>query len=83
MAVQLPLHMGVWLVLITTIKNDVSCDQSQIYSSTDGQSVSQYVFVSSPLWDLRPDITSCLKVAVLSLWGALSDETTGPQFTVH
>jgi hypothetical protein len=35
-----------------------------------------------PLWDLRPDITSCLKVAVLFLWGALSDERTGLQFAV-
>jgi hypothetical protein len=25
---------------------------------TVGQSVSQYVLVSSPLWDLRPDINS-------------------------
>jgi hypothetical protein len=42
---------------------------------TVSQSVSQYVKVSSPLWDLWPDITRCcLKVAVLSLWGALSDE---------
>jgi hypothetical protein len=30
----------------------------------------------APLWDLRPDITSCLKFAVLFLSGALSDERT-------
>jgi hypothetical protein len=35
------------------------------------QSVSQYVLVSR---NLCPDIILCLKVAVLSLWGALSDE---------
>jgi hypothetical protein len=53
--------------------------QSQNYCTTDGRSVSQYVVVLSPLWDLLPDITSCLKVAVLSLalWGTLSDERTG------
>jgi hypothetical protein len=48
---------------------------------TDGrsvsQSVSQYVLVSSPLWNLRLDIIFCLKVAVLSPWGALSDERSG------
>jgi hypothetical protein len=38
--------------------------------------VSQYVLVSSPLWNLWPDIIFCLKVAVLSLWGALSDKTS-------
>jgi hypothetical protein len=38
--------------------------------------VSQYVLVSGPLWHLWPDITFCLK-AVLSLWGALSDERSG------
>jgi hypothetical protein len=36
--------------------------------------VSQYVLVSSPLWNLWPDIIFCLKVAVLSLWGTLSDK---------
>jgi hypothetical protein len=29
--------------------------------------VGRYVFVSSPLWDLRPDITSCRNVAVWKL----------------
>jgi hypothetical protein len=32
------------------------------------QSVSQYVKVSSPLWDLWPDITFCPKVWVGSTW---------------
>jgi hypothetical protein len=45
--------------------------------------VSQYVLVSSPLWDLRPDLTSCRKVAVLFLWGAQSDERTRLQFVVQ
>jgi hypothetical protein len=51
----------------------------------DRRSVSQYVLVSSPLGDLRPTILSecCLKVAVLFLWGPLSDERTGLQFAVQ
>jgi hypothetical protein len=35
------------------------------------------VLVSSSLWSLWPDIIFWLKVAVLSLWGALSDERSG------
>jgi hypothetical protein len=64
--------------------------QSQSHVTTDGQSVSQYILVWSPLWNLWPDITFCLKVAVLSLWGALSDERSGlslasycQQYLVH
>jgi hypothetical protein len=59
-------------------------------SCYDWRSVSQYVLVSSPLWNLRPDIIFCLKVAVLSLWGALSDERSSlspvshcQQYLVH
>jgi hypothetical protein len=41
----------------------------------------------APLWDLRPDYFlsegCCLKVAVLFLWGALSDERTTLQFAVQ
>jgi hypothetical protein len=46
------------------------------YFTTDGQSVSMSWYLA-PLWDLLPDITSCLKFAVLILWGALSDERAG------
>jgi hypothetical protein len=44
-----------------------------------GPTVSQSVClgVESTLEFLRPDIILCLKVAVLSLWGALSDERSG------
>jgi hypothetical protein len=42
--------------------------------------VSHYVKVSSPLWDMWPDITFYPKVAVLSLWGALSDKRSGLLF---
>jgi hypothetical protein len=44
-----------------------TCSRSRSYFTTDDQSVSQYVFVSSPLWDLWPDISSCRKVAVWKL----------------
>jgi hypothetical protein len=44
---------------------------------TIGQSVSQYVLVSSSLWNLWPDIIFGLKVAVMSLWGTLCDERSG------
>jgi hypothetical protein len=44
--------------------------------------VSQYVEVSSPLWDLWPKITFCLKVAVLSPWDGLSDERSGLLFVI-
>jgi hypothetical protein len=43
---------------------------------TVGQSVSQSVLVSSPIWGSWPDIYYCLTVTVLSLWGTLSDERT-------
>jgi hypothetical protein len=46
----------------------------QSHVTTDGQSVSQYVVVSSSHSNLWTDIIFCLKVAVLSLWGTLSDE---------
>jgi hypothetical protein len=39
--------------------------------------VSQYVLVSSALWNLWPDNIFCRKVSVLSLWGALSGEKSG------
>jgi hypothetical protein len=46
--------------------------------------------MSSSLWNLRPDIIFCLKVAVLSLWGTLSDDRLGlspvshcQQYLVH
>jgi hypothetical protein len=41
-----------------------SRSRSRSCFTTDGQSVSM-PWYRAPLWDLRPDITSCLKVAVL------------------
>jgi hypothetical protein len=56
---------------------------SKSKSCYDRRSVSQYVVVSSSLWNLWPDIIFCLKVAVLSLWGALSDERSGLSSVSH
>jgi hypothetical protein len=52
---------------------------SRSYFTTDSQSVSQYVFVSSTLVGLATRYyflseCCCLKFAVLFQWGALSDE---------
>jgi hypothetical protein len=47
---------------------------------TASQSVSQSVMVWSHIWGSWPGISYCLTVTVLSLWGALSDERTGPSF---
>jgi hypothetical protein len=43
----------------------------------DQRSVSQSVLVSSPIWYPRPDFCFCQTVAVLSMWGTLSDERMG------
>jgi D-serine deaminase-like pyridoxal phosphate-dependent protein len=63
-----------------------TCDQillvqGRSYFTTDSQSVSMSWY-RAPLCDLRKDITFCRKVAVLFLWGALSDERTLLQFAV-
>jgi hypothetical protein len=60
----------------------LSQSQSQSYFATDSQSVSQYVLVSSPIWDFWPEIISFsfLKITVLSFGGALSDERSGLSF---
>jgi hypothetical protein len=50
---------------------------------TVGRSVSQYVVVSSPLWNPWPGIIFFLKVAVLSLLGALSDKRSGLSSVSH
>jgi hypothetical protein len=59
-----------------------SC-QSQSHIATEGQSVCLSVLVSSPGWGSWPDVFSCLKVTVLSMWGALSDERSGLSFVSH
>jgi hypothetical protein len=63
--------------ILTKLRTCVPHRLPQGKFTTDGHSVSMSWY-RAPLWDLRPDITSCcLKFAVLSLWGALSDERTG------
>jgi hypothetical protein len=52
--------------------------RSRRHVTTDGRSVSQYVEVSSPLWDLRPDITFCPKVV---FWKVLSCLCAAPSLT--
>jgi hypothetical protein len=47
----------------------VPMDSSRSHVTTDAQSVSQYVKVSSPISDLRPDVTFCPKVV---FWKLLS-----------
>jgi hypothetical protein len=54
---------------------------SRSYFTTDSQSVNMS-WHRVPLWDLRPDIISCLKFTVLYLGRALSDDRTGLQFAV-
>jgi hypothetical protein len=42
----------------------------------DSRSVGQSVLESSPIWDPRSDYCCHQSVAILSVWGALSDEKT-------
>jgi hypothetical protein len=62
------------------------CHRSRSYFTTDGQSVRiTCCRAHSGICDmiLLPVGRSCLEVAVLDLWGALSDERTGLQFAVQ
>jgi hypothetical protein len=51
--------------------------ESESYVTTDGQPAS-LSWNKAPFWGLRPDLYYCLTVAGLLIWGALSDEMTGP-----
>jgi hypothetical protein len=57
--------------------------KSKSKSHYDWRSVSLPVLVSSPGWGSWPDVSTCLKVTVLSMWGALSDERSGLSFVSH
>jgi hypothetical protein len=59
---------GLELQPVVSRYTDWSPSASQSHIATDGQSV--YVY-------------SCLKVTVLSMYGALSDETSGLSFVSH
>jgi hypothetical protein len=65
-----------WNLLVRILNSTAS----QSHIATDGQSVSQYVLVTSLIWGSWPDIYYCWTVTALFLWGALSDERTGLSF---
>jgi hypothetical protein len=64
----------IWILTQSEVKSKLHCDW---------WSVSLSVLVSRPGWGSWPDVPSCLKVIVLSLWGALSDERSGLSFVSH
>jgi hypothetical protein len=57
------------------------CVLSRSHFTTDGQSVSQYVLVLSPLWDLWPDIT--VRMLLSCFCGALFLTRMDLQFAVQ
>jgi hypothetical protein len=59
----------------------LSESESESYIMTDVPSAS-LSWNKAPIWGLRPDFYYCLTVAGLLIWGALSDEWTGPSFTI-
>jgi hypothetical protein len=50
-------------------------------SHYDQEPVSQSVLVLSPIWGQRPDFCCCQTVAVLWMWGAISDNRMGLSLT--
>jgi hypothetical protein len=60
---------------------DLMCAESESYVMTDGQPAG-LSWNQAPFWGLRPDLYYCLTVAGFFIWGALSDERTGPSFTI-
>jgi hypothetical protein len=55
--------------------------ESEPYVTTDGQSAS-LSWNKTPIWGLRPDFNYCLTVAVVLIWGVLSDKRTSLSFTL-
>jgi hypothetical protein len=72
------MNLGVMQVIWTCLS------ESELRSKLcyNGRSVSQSVLVSSPIWDPRLDFCYCQTVAVLLIWGALSDKRTCLSFTI-
>jgi hypothetical protein len=64
------------------LKTTHCSSQSQSHSATDGQSVSQWVFVSSPIWGSRQGIYYCLTVTVLFYVGHPLWREDGPVFCI-
>jgi hypothetical protein len=52
----------IWVILIANRKSYKKKKELKLNSRYNWQSASQYVLVSSPLWDLRPDINSVWKL---------------------
>jgi hypothetical protein len=55
--------------------------ESESYVTTDGQSAC-LSWIKAPIWGLWPDFYYRQTVAILLIWGALSDERTGLSFTI-
>jgi hypothetical protein len=55
--------------------------ESEAYVTTDGRSAS-LSWNKASIWGLWPDFYYCQTVAVLLMWGALSEEKTGLSFTI-
>jgi hypothetical protein len=78
------------LILFWTLLNSTQFSTSnsliplarvESYVTTDGQSAS-LSWIKAPIWGVRPDFYHSHTVAVLRMWGALSDERTGPPFAI-
>jgi hypothetical protein len=64
----------------TVILGSQSHGIHRLKSHCDRRSVGQPVLVSSTIWGPRPDFCYCQTFAVLSMWGALSEERKGLSF---
>jgi hypothetical protein len=69
------------LVNTPQLNTQLNSSESESYVTTDGQSASLF-WNKASIWGLRPDFYYCQTVAVLLMWGALSEERTGLSFTV-
>jgi hypothetical protein len=58
-----------------------AANRVESYITTDGPSAS-LSWNKAPILGLRPDFYCCQTVAVLLIWGAVSDERTGLSFTI-
>jgi hypothetical protein len=87
----LPL-MSTGTKVLRKIKKRLNDEESTITSRSGGKSksklryqrrtVGQSFLVSNPFWGTRPDICYCQTVPGFLMWGALSDEKTGPLLLV-
>jgi hypothetical protein len=68
------------IVCVLSYFNSELWTQSESYVTTDGQSAS-LSWNKAPIWGWRADFYYCLTVAGLLIWGALSNERTGPVVT--